>query len=421
MCEDFMDKLNKAFHPAEEIKDPKFFIGRGSEIREAIQAIRTPSSFLALWGKRGIGKSSLARQISLIAEGNNTLPTALGLKNLLPSKGLNYIVHYINCDKSIIDINQLLDRILHGETNTPSLFSYLKDGEKKLERFERVKKVSGGGKVMGLGAEVGGEEKAIYSITESQSPFQKFKNILGAIKQQNSDKSGIIIFIDEFDLVQNKSTFSSLIKTCSDSYIKFCVAGISTALGQLLGDHVSITRQIRSINLEVMPKEELLLIINTAEKELYPLTFEPNVKHEIIGASEGYPFFVHLLGHRSALHAWEVGSKNVNEAHLKIALESLKRGSLHPAYEQLYQEGVKHSPQREILLRAFADALAEEVCTTDVYEVVKDLGLTNPSQLMKELTSPDGGPPILIHTRDRYYRFQDPVFRTYVKIRNWKF
>ncbi len=418
---DIIGKLNKAFHPSEEIKDPHFFVGRGYEIKASLKALRLPGSFISVWGNRGIGKSSLSRQIANIASGNDTLPTALGLKNLIPQGGFNYLIHYVYCDRSTENVDQLLDRIIFGETNTPSLFSYLKEGDKKLERFERTKKVGGGFKAVGVGIEAGGEETSTYSITRSQSNFQQFKNLLGAIKQQHAKKNGILIFIDEFDLLVNKDGFSSLVKTCSDEYVKFCVAGISSDLKKLLGDHASITRQIQSIKLDAMPAEELALIIEKAEKEIYPIIFESSVKETIIKSSEGLPYFVHLLGYASASEAHDNGSEQVLPEHLQSALESLRRGTLAPVYEELYNAGVKHSSQRELLLRTFADNPNEEICTTDVYDVVKDLGTTNPSQLMKELTAPDGLPPILVQIRDRYYRFQDPIFRTYVKIRNWKF
>lgn len=62
-------KIQTAFSPAREIEDPKLFVGRGEEIKNAILAIQNPGGFIAIFGLRGVGKSSIANQLKLIAEG----------------------------------------------------------------------------------------------------------------------------------------------------------------------------------------------------------------------------------------------------------------------------------------------------------------------------------------------------------------
>ncbi len=88
--------IHSAFSPAREIKDPQLFVGRSEEIRKSINALLNPGSFLAIFGLRGVGKSSIAHQIKLIAEGDKTLPNALRLEKLLPRRDFNFIVHYYN-------------------------------------------------------------------------------------------------------------------------------------------------------------------------------------------------------------------------------------------------------------------------------------------------------------------------------------
>lgn len=422
---DFLNKIDLAFHPASEIRDPTYFIGRKNEISDAIKALRETGSFLSIWGNRGVGKSSIARQIQIIAEGkNNYLPKQLGLQRLLPEKGFNFITHMVFCDKFTKNIQDLIGRIVQGDQHSPSLFTYTKDGERLKKTFEKSTTINGGFNTGIAKIDGHSEEKQTYESSHSSEIIQQFKTLLGQVRANNQNRTGLLIIIDEFDVLHDISGFSSLIKSCSDNFIKFCIAGISSDLRALLGDHASITRQIRSIKINSMTSEELGSIIDRTENIIQPYGFETSLIEEITKMSEGFPYFVHLLGRECALCAFENNTNTdflITKKHLEEVLQSLKAGRLAPVYEELYQVGVKHSPQRELLLRAFADSPEEEISTGAVYTCVQDLGVTNPSQLMKELTAPVGFEPILIEVRDRCYRFADPVFRTYVKLRDWKF
>jgi len=70
-------KIQNAFSPSREINAPEFFVGRQEEVKNSILALSDKGSFLAVHGLRGVGKSSIAKQIILIAEGNKVLAKAL--------------------------------------------------------------------------------------------------------------------------------------------------------------------------------------------------------------------------------------------------------------------------------------------------------------------------------------------------------
>jgi hypothetical protein len=75
------------------------------------------------------------------------------------------------------------------------------------------------------------------------------------------------------------------------------------------------------------------------------------------------------------------------------------------------------------LLKEFSESDDDEINTGPVYSLAQESGVTNPPQLMKQLTNHDNpdAAPVLIKVRDRYFRFSDPVFKAYARIRNWKF
>ncbi|WP_241087540.1 hypothetical protein [Candidatus Vondammii sp. HM_W22] len=68
---------------------------------------------------------------------------------------------------------------------------------------------------------------------------------------------------------------------------------------------------------------------------------------------------------------------------------NIAAGRLTNIFENVYHESVKNSPQREILLKFFAEESANEISSEPIYSLAKDMEISNPSQLIKQLTSPD--------------------------------
>ena len=68
------------------IRDPARFVGRTDLIRDCIKSLNTPSGLIAVYGKRGVGKSSLLRQIQQMALGDYTLAKNAGLRYEVPGR-----------------------------------------------------------------------------------------------------------------------------------------------------------------------------------------------------------------------------------------------------------------------------------------------------------------------------------------------
>ena len=415
-------KIDNAFSPAQEISKPELFVGRKEELKSGMLALNNSGSFLSIYGLRGVGKSSIAHQISIIASGNEILPRALGLKKYIPNKGFKYITYYIKCDKFIANVFDLIKRILFGDDINPSLFSLTKSGERKLDSFKKVVEMQGSIGIAGNKLATKGQEEELFKTYISDDIVQQFKQILGTIQKDNQSRSGILIIIDEFDTLRDKSGFSSIIKTCSSSFVKFGVVGIANTITELVEDHASIGRQIEPIEINRMPEYELLEILTKAEYLVdREIVFDEHAKNIIVKRAEGFPYFVHLLGRESMIIAFERNQKTIDSNVIDELGEKITNGRLKTIYEDIYHSAVKSSPQREILLKAFSECDSDEIFSEEIYRLTKDLTVTNPSQLMKELTAPDKGSPILIKIREKYYRFSDPVFKVYARIRNWKF
>jgi len=417
-----IEAINMAFSPAREIELPTHFVGRPDEISKGIEALSNRGGFLAVYGLRGVGKSSIARQLCRIAEGDITLPRALAVEKLVPSRGFNYAVHYFQCDKFVSNVKGLLKRLLFGDEGNSSLFSLTHAGDRQLTEFKNTIAAQGGVGFFGgnLGAS-GGEEKT-YKSYVSDDEIQQFRQLLGTIRKDNQNKRGLLIMIDEFDTLADKTGFASIVKACSSDYVKFGVVGIAGNVSELVNDHESIGRQIDMIRVPLMPDHECKKILKKAEWLVgNAIVFENEETAEAIAQrAEGFPYFVHLLGKEAMLLAFRRGSTTVTNEDIKVVFRTISDGRLGTIYEDLYHRAVKTSAQREMLLKLFSEQASDEISTEAVYSAAKEFGISNPSQLMKEFTADSQGSPILKKVRDRYYRFTDPVFKVYARMRHWK-
>jgi hypothetical protein len=418
-----VETIHQAFSPAKEIHDPRLFVGRIDEVNAGIHALLNPGGFLSIFGLRGVGKSSVAYQISLIAQGNTELPKLLRMDRLLPSKGFNYLVHYRRCDGFVKDVPGLITRLLYDDESNKSLFSLTKAGARQLTEFKRVLGVEGSGGIFGTKIGAKGTEEKKYQSYVSDDILQQFRGLLGTIRRDNQNKTGLLILIDEFDTIENKAGFASIVKACSSDFVKFGIVGIASNTTELIRDHSSIGRQIDSISVPVMPESELQGILTKAEFVVSKaIRFTDPAKHTIARLSEGFPYFTHLLGKEAMLNAFLRGSPMVDETDIASLQAQITGGRLNTIYESFYHEAVKTSPQRELLLKAFSERKEEEILSEPVYALAREMGITNPSQLMTVLTTPGTGTSaVLTKVREKCYRFTDPVFKTYARMRQWKF
>lgn len=80
------------------IRDPNRFVGRTDLLRDCIKALNAPLGFITLYGKRGVGKSSLLRQIRQKALADYTLAQKAGLTKEIPQIPRSYLSVYYSCE-----------------------------------------------------------------------------------------------------------------------------------------------------------------------------------------------------------------------------------------------------------------------------------------------------------------------------------
>ena len=183
------------------IKDPNRFVGRRDLIQDCIRAVNTPLGLIAIYGKRGVGKSSLLRQIQQMALGDYTIAKKAGLLHAIPEKKRTYLTVYYTADQFIKDGIDLLNRLCNDQDELDGFLRLVPNDGKELVEFSRSKEVSGGADLQVVNWGVKGVEDSKYARTVPGDIVQTFKNYLSAIithqVKGRMKRDGILIIIDE--------------------------------------------------------------------------------------------------------------------------------------------------------------------------------------------------------------------------------
>ncbi|WP_291862609.1 ATP-binding protein [Marinilabilia sp.] len=410
-------QISNAFIPAREIDDSEKFAGRSSYIQNAFFALNSKGNNIAIVGARGIGKSSLSRQIINLSQGDNSLLEKL---EIFYDDSLDYLSLYIACGNKVKTIDDLLIRLL---TRRDCLLEWVYDipaAKKELD------KLSGGFdvKVLKAGAEHSGE-LTNESVIKTHEVDVIFENIIKQLNDIEIAKDGILIVIDEFDQIENPEGFAKLLKSLATNSpsVKFCVVGVAQDLQNLLKEHGSTDRLFADsvINLPSMSDIELDEIISNAEGSIKKfITFDEGARKKMIELANGHPYLIHLIGKQALKTAYLNNIQKIDHDYIESTLKEIAEKETDPVLEGRFKKAVASSYQREAVLRAMAQSVKSdgEVWTTDAYKIALDYGIENASQYVGHLVTDEYGAE-LIKLRERYYRFKDSLFQTYIKARPW--
>lgn len=408
-------EVENAFFPAREIRDPNRFAGRKTYVEEAYYALLSEGTNIAVIGNRGIGKSSLARQLMNIAAGKNELLDKLSIAT---DKPLDFLPIYLACGKETSSHTELLEKLL---TIKECLLDWSYDIPRALRSLEKYQPK------FNVGIAALGGEKATESTFESTQPQHDvetvFTNVVAAIAEEKLAKNGILIVVDEFDQIKDKSGFASFLKSLATNVpqVKFCIVGVAHDMQELIKEHGSADRLFAGgiINLPPMASEELAMIIRDAERSINRvIEFDNNATEKLVKLSQGHPYMVHLIGKYAFRHAFKTGCKDISNDDIETTLKSIAESGTDPILENRYKKAVASSGQREVVLKCLAEVQAGnlEIHTADAYKKSIDQGVDNPSQFVGHLVTDDFGAEIT-KIRERYYRFSDSLFMAYVLAR----
>lgn len=375
--------IENAFLPSKEITDSERFSGRESAITDAYYSLIAEGSNVAIVGNRGIGKTSLARQITNIGSGDSSI-----LKKLeIPNDGeLDFLTVYMACGNQIQTTDELLERLL---TSTSCLAEWIYDIPKaKKVVVNHSAKLSA--KLFGVGLEAGGNQatEATASPVISEHPIDViFTNVVDAIIQEGIAENGILFIIDEFDQIPNPSGFASFLKALATNSpnVKFCIVGVAKDIQMLMKEHESSDRLFAGsiIPMEPMKPDELNGIIDNAEKFIdHYINFHKSSREKIIQLANGHPYMVHLIGKFALRTAYQNSQQTITATDINNTLAGIAERKADPVLEGKYRKAVASSPQREVVLKAMASVQDDhnEIWTTNAYKIALNNEVDNASQ-----------------------------------------
>ena len=416
---------------ADVIRDPGRFVGRTELIRDSIAALNAATGLISVYGKRGVGKSSLLRQIQQIALGEYSLVKRAGLGSLIPARPRTYLTVYYTCDSLIKDGEGLISRLVNDQDAEDGLLRLVPNDGKDIVEFTRSKEISGGAdlKVVSWGAK--GIESSKYAKVVPNDVIQTFRNFVSAIVDhqvhRRMKRDGLLIILDEFDVIQNKAGLGSLIKSLTTPSVKFAVCGVGRDLTDLIADHASVERLIEQGVLAVkpMPLSESEGIIQRAA-ELFGGTvrFAPGISSKIAELGQGYPYFVHLIGKQCVHEMNSRGGDTIDDEVFETIVAGLRTGKAFPSLEGAYQLAIGGSEGRQLLLHLLAEQVTDASFTDEIGRVVlknsrtvaEELGVQFVDQVMPRLVEERYG-PVLERIQQGVYEFVNPVLRQYIRLR----
>jgi uncharacterized protein len=398
MTEDEFGKiLGEVFSPARAITSIEFLKGRESNIKEISRAFTSPGRHAFIYGDRGVGKTSLALTSAQIHQSSDAEPIC------------------VSCD---------------SET---TLFSLVKDiATSALARqtfqFERTVNTVG----FSFKFLSGSKQKEILSGKPPEiETMNECVDIIRMLPHFHS-KSPVVV-IDEFDRLKLKKTkrqFAEFLKKISDSQCdtKIIICGIASTLDELIDEHLSVARNLASIELKRLSHDGRWEIISDAAKRIN-VTVSKDMNIRIGQISDGFPHYVHLIGEK-LLWAIYDDPEHINSAakrHFDSGVSSaVKEAEALPrvAYQKATE---KYTDDYMEVLWALADGPYLRRQTSDTYSksylpimARRDgrniLDKTKFSNRLNRLKTESHG-KILTPSGQGWYEYSDNIVRGYVRLK----
>lgn len=382
-----LERLSNVFTPHRPIDLPEFLAGRVEVLYRAQDAVNTSGLHVILYGDRGIGKTSVARVLARLVQD--------------PSRPDGRRALLVSCTTS---------------DDFASIW------RKVFQEVLLAERQMGFGQVGAL--QITGRLTFDEAIT---SP-----NDVRIIVE--SHPNPYVIMIDEFDRIASQSDARRLmadtIKLFSDTNVGSTVVlvGVGESIGELIGEHPSIARNIAQILLEPMSVEELSLIIKNGFERV-GLAYQEELDSKIAELSQGYPAYTHLLGLWTGRRTLERGGEAASRSDLERAIADAlmnATGGVQQAYENaIASPRTKHLFKEVLLACAVApkDSLGRFKAVDlkgPLHEITNRRFETAAFQThLAKFCEPERGPVLKRTGRKRNYRWQfvDPQIIPFIRLK----
>jgi AAA domain len=354
--------VGEAFTPGGPVDTYSLFSGRTTKIQDVLGAIPQRGQHVALYGERGVGKTSLANVVPEVYELVRPGRLLFGKVNANTDGG--FTVLWNNIFREL--------RLSNGPTGELA------------------------------------PEDARYALAQQDQP------ILIVIDE-----------LDRLDDDEALSQLADTIKSLSDHSVPatLILVGVADSVAELIGEHASIVRNLVQIQMPRMSPDELREIIHKG-CEHSKLTAAPDAVREITLLSEGLPHYTHLLALSAAQRVVMDDRDEIRLADVTAAVPSaISKHTLQSDYLQAVRSPRPVHLFKEILLAcAFAQKNQLGYFTPgavrDPLEIIAGRRLEIPafSRHLKEFLGPERASVLQREglPRKYFYRFSDPIMQPYV-------
>ena len=383
--EDKLHLINEIFTPSAPIEDINLFTGRKEQLLNIKETINEKGQHVVMHGNRGVGKTSLSNMLVYLFE--------------------NLITIKITCNRND-NFKTIWERALK---KVKFAYPSKQVGYKPKEKIDIV--------------------PIFVPEIEDITPTE-IENILFDIHEN------MIFVFDEFDIIRNKKTkaqMADMIKLFSDNlpFITIVIVGIAESVEDLLGEHPSIERCIKQVDLPLMNNKEAKDMINR-NMGLLSLKIDNKISDKIIELSSGFPNYLHLLSKYSAFKAVLDDKSTIKMQHFKYAIEKSIENSDHSirkAYNIATQSSTKTNRFANVLL-ACALANTDENNSFSSTDVVKEYNQITDKLNKKESLNYNLG---MLCKKERAeiltknnkhkttkYKFRKPLLKAFIKLQEAK-
>jgi Cdc6-like AAA superfamily ATPase len=356
-----LGRVARAFTPSAPIDDFELFGGRIPQIHDVMSAVVQKGQHVALYGERGVGKTSLA----------NILDDLFNAPDLPEIRAVR-----VNCD-SVEDFDSLWRKI-YRELGIPA-------EDMPLLRPDDVR----------------------YSLAQLAVP---------AIV--------VLDELDRFDDNESLTLLADTIKTLSDHSVPSTVVlvGVASSVDGLIGEHESVARALVKIHMPRMRRDELR---DTLEKgcRRARLGAQLAAAERIILLSQGLPHFTHLLALHAGQRAVQEDRMEIRLGDVLKAIPSaVEKHVVESDYVKATRSS--HDSLYRPVLLACALAPQDEFgyfTAGSIREALKEvagrpIAIPQFARHLKQFLEPARGSVLRREgEKHRYvYRFRDPIVQTYV-------